>query len=240
MSVWWRRRFLFSKTNITLKTRINLQQTMQKYSNEPLDSQSFTKNFDKFYTRFAPTYNLLVKYLPVWRNWLDYVLPYLQGMRILEVSFGTGYLLTRYADRFQTFGMDYNWLMLKTASENLSQKGYKAELQQADVSFLPYATDSFDTIVNTMAFSGYPDGRQALKEIKRVLKPNGKLVMIDIDYPKDNNWLGIKLTKFWMAGGDIIRDMDKLFKSLGWKYEDKEIGAFGSVHLYIATSVQYE
>jgi len=205
MSVWWRRRFLFSKTNITLKTRINLQQTMQKYSNEPLDSQSFTKNFDKFYTRFAPTYNLLVKYLPVWRNWLD-----------------------------------YNWLMLKTASENLSQKGYKAELQQADVSFLPYATDSFDTIVNTMAFSGYPDGRQALKEIKRVLKPNGKLVIIDIDYPKDNNWLGIKLTNLWMAGGDIIRDMDKLFKSLGWKYEDKEIGAFGSVHLYIATSVQYE
>lgn len=37
-----------------------------------------------------------------------------------------------------------------------------------------------------------------------------------------------------MAGGDIIRDMDELFDKSGWVFEDKEIGRFGSVHLYIA------
>jgi len=184
-------------------------------------------------------YDLLVKYPPVWKNWLRQVTPYIQGTRVLEISFGTGYLLTQYANRFQTFGIDYNRTMAETANKNLLQGGYQAELQQADVNFLPYAMNSFDTIVNTMAFSGYANGRQALAEIKRVLKPDGKLVMIDINYPSNQNWLGTKLTQFWAASGDIIRDMDELFRSAGWEYDDKEIGAFGSIHLYIARNTQH-
>jgi ubiquinone/menaquinone biosynthesis C-methylase UbiE len=98
---------------------------------------------------------------------------------------------------------------------------------------LPYASHSFDTIVNTMAFSGYPDGVAALTEMERVLKPGGRLVMIDVGYPKDRNRLGMALIKFWKTSGDIIRDMGVLFKDLGWKFQDEEIGGFGSVHLYV-------
>ena len=212
-----------------------MKQSSITYSQEPKDDKQFTREFDKFYSSFARTYDLLVKWLPSWRNWLRQVLPHIQGPRVLEVSFGTGYLLTQYADRFQTYGIDYNRTMAGTAKQNLSQKGFKAELQQADVYSLPYATDSFDTLVNTMAFSGYGDGKQALTEMGRVLKPNGRLVMIDIDYPANRNWMGMNMTRFWMASGDIIRDMHKLFQSLDWEYQEKEIGAFGSVHLYIAT-----
>jgi len=229
----------YFKAIVTFKKEKNLKKSMQKYSNEPRDSRSFTQNFDKFYTRFAKTYDVLVRYLPVWRNWLEHVLPYIEGRHILEISFGTGYLLTQYSSQLQVFGIDYNWAMVKTANKHLSEKGQRVEIQQADVNFLPYATDSFDTIVNTMAFSGYADGKNALTEIKRVLKPNGRLVMIDINYPKNNNLLGTKLTQFWMASGDIIRDMNALFKSLDWGHEDKEIGAFGSVHLYVATNAQH-
>jgi ubiquinone/menaquinone biosynthesis C-methylase UbiE len=85
-----------------------------------------------------------------------------------------------------------------------------------------------------MAFSGYPDGVAALTEMGRVLKPDGKLVMIDIEFPKNRNWLGMALTKFWMASGDLIRDMGPLFEESGWKFEEEEIGGFGSVHLYVA------
>ena len=204
------------------------------YSPEPENQKEFIAEFDSFYTRFAGMYDFLVRYLPVWRTWLKRALPHIQGPRVLEVSFGTGYLVSQYADRFQTFGIDYNAAMAQTAKRNLQRNGLTANLQRADVSHLPYAEDSFDTLVNTMAFSGYPDGVAALAEMGRVLKPGGRLIMIDIDYPKDRNRLGMVMTKFWMASGDIIRNMNALFNELGWNFQEEEVGGFGSVHLYVA------
>jgi ubiquinone/menaquinone biosynthesis C-methylase UbiE len=207
------------------------------YSKEPVNQKEFTAEFDSFYTRFAGTYDFLVKFLPVWKNWLKCTLPRIQGPRVLEVSFGTGYLLTQFADRFQTFGIDYNAAMTQAAKRNLQRRKLTANLQQADAAYLPYASHSFDTLINTMAFSGYPDGIAALAEMGRVLKPGGKLVMIDIDYPRNRNRLGMALTKFWMASGDIIRDIGELFEELGWKFQEEEIGGFGSVHLYVAEKI---
>jgi len=204
------------------------------YSGEPADNEDFTTEFDSFYTRFAGLYDFLVKYLPVWKNWLKRTLPYIQGPRVLEVSFGTGYLLTQFADSFQAFGIDYNAAMAQTAKRNLLRNGLSAYLQRADVSYLPYADDSFDTLVNTMAFSGYPDGKAALAEIRRVLKPDGRLIMIDVNYPEDRNRLGMAFVRLWIAGGDIIRDMRGLFAESGWEFQEEEIGGFGSVHLYVA------
>jgi len=211
-----------------------VNEPFHQFSKEPLEPKAFTEQFNTLYTRFARVYDLLVKYLPTWRNWLNQALPHIQGSNVLEISFGTGHLLTQCANRFHVYGIDYNAAMTKTAKTNLEQKGLQAELQQADVYFLPYAENSFDTIVNTMAFSGYADGNQTLAEMKRVLKPNGRLVMVDINYPKDRNWLGANLVRFWMANGDIIRDMNRLFDKSGWSFDDQEIGGFGSVHLYIA------
>jgi len=61
-----------------------------------------------------------------------------------------------------------------------------------------------------------------------------KIVIVDVDYPFDFNRIGVFITKAWIAGGDIVRNMDLLFKQFGFEYTDEEIGGFGSVHLYIA------
>lgn len=212
-----------------------MRQSSPSSSKEPDDPWRYTASFDNFYTRFAPIYDLLIKALPLWRNWLKQVLPHLQGPRILEVSFGTGYLLTQYANRFRVYGIDYNRAMIKTARQNLERDGLPAFLQQADVCHLPYANESLDTIVNTMAFSGYPDGQCALTEMKRVLKPGGSLIMVDIYYPRNRNWLGMALARFWRSTGDILREMGSWFDAMEMKYTVQEIGGFGSVHLYIAT-----
>jgi ubiquinone/menaquinone biosynthesis C-methylase UbiE len=201
---------------------------------EPVDKARYTAQNDKFYTRFARIYDFMVKVSPLWRNWLMYALPYLQGPRILEISFGTGYLLTQYAGSFEVYGIDYNRAMLKTASRNLERNGLQAALQQADVCRLPYANESINTIVNTMAFSGYPDGHRALAEMRRVLKPGGRLVMIDVSYPPNRNWLGMWLARFWRASGDILRDMQALFDAMGMACTQKEIGGLGTVQLYMA------
>jgi ubiquinone/menaquinone biosynthesis C-methylase UbiE len=91
-----------------------------------------------------------------------------------------------------------------------------------------------------MAFTAYPDGQRALAEISRVLKPGGRIVMVDINYPPDGNSAGTLLANAWKAGGDIIRDVPELFERFGYEYTDQEVGGFGSVHLYVGTKSEKE
>lgn len=205
----------------------------RNYSAEPEDPEKYRENFDNFYTRFAGLYDLIVKALPIWKRWLNHALPHIRGPRVLEVSFGTGYLLTRYAGEFETHGIDYNQRMVGTAKRNLAQQNLSAELQQGNVENLPYPDGYFDTVVNTMSFTGYPDGERALSEMKRVLKSGGRLIMIDINYPVNGNWAGMISTRLWQAGGDLIRDIATHLENQGFACQDLEIGGFGSVHLYL-------
>ena len=204
------------------------------YSNEPGDREEFTRKFDRAYTTIAGVYDLAVKVFPIWKSWLKQALPHIRGPKVLEVSFGTGYLLTQYADRFEAHGIDYNEKLLSVASDNLKKQGITAALRVGNVESLPYDDETFDCIVNTMAFTAYPDGIKAMSEFRRVLKVGGRLVLIDIEYPADRNWLGMRMTRFWIALGDIVRDMGALFRQFDFEYTDREIGGFGSVHLYVA------
>ena len=216
-----------------MRGEVQLSQRLA-YSNEPDDKEQFTQKLDRVYTSVARIYDLAVKVFPVWKSWLKQALPHIRGPKVLEVSFGTGYLLTQYADRFETHGIDYNQKMVSVASDNLKKKGMTAELQQGNVESLPYPDETFDCIVNTMAFTAYPDGRKAMSEFRRVLKKGGRLVLIDIDYPADRNWMGMRMIRFWIALGDILRDMGAIFRQFDFEYTDREIGGFGSVHLHVA------
>ena len=208
-----------------------------QYPREPDRPAEYTAGNDRYYTLLARPYDLLVKMLPTWRNWLKKALPYLQGPRILEVSFGTGYLLTQYANRYRVWGAEYNRTMIETTRRNLASQHLHVDIQQADVNYLPYASESFDLVLNTMAFTGYPNGIRAMHELLRVLRPGGRLVILDINFPSDRNWLGMGLARFWHLAGDILRDMDSLFQSAGVPYQEFEVGGVGSVHLYVAEKV---
>ena len=95
----------------------------------------FHGTLDEFYTRTARFYDLGVKLLPVWKTWLKQALPYIQGQRVLEVSFGTGYLLMQYANKFETHGVDINGRMMAVAKRNLENNGTRAVLRQGNVAF---------------------------------------------------------------------------------------------------------
>jgi ubiquinone/menaquinone biosynthesis C-methylase UbiE len=199
------------------------------YSPEPTNNERFTKQFDTFYSRFARVYDWLVKSLPLWQRWIMPAIPYLRGPRVLEVSFGTDYLLTRYARHFETYAIDINRRMAHVAQDNLARSGLAASLLVGDVGALPFVSESFDSVVNTMAFTGYPDARRAMAELRRVLKPGGRLVMVDINYPANANWLGRMVATAWATTGDILRDMHQLLHEYGFAFTDQEIGGFGSV-----------
>jgi ubiquinone/menaquinone biosynthesis C-methylase UbiE len=204
-------------------------------SQEPEDKGKYTEHYNNFYSRFALVYDWLIKALPIWRNWIGVAIPWIRGPKVLEASFGTGYLLTQYAGQFETYGIDFNHRLAQVAKENLRQSDLKASLQVANVESLPFADVTFDTVVNTMALTGYPDGQRALAEITMVLRPGGRFVMVDINYPRNGNKIGTILTKGWKISGDIIRDVPKLLERFGYEYMDQEVGGFGSVHLYVAT-----
>ena len=208
----------------------------RRYSAEPSDPRAYTAANDRLYTRFGHLYDVVVKMSPVWRRWLGYAVTEIRGPRVLEVSFGTGWLLTQYAAQHRTDGIDLNPRLLEVARRNLARAGVHANLRLGTVEALPYPDDTFDTVVNTMSFSGYPDGAVAAAELARVLAPGGRLVLIDISYPRDGNWLGtLVIHRFWKPFGDLIRDTTALLSDAGLVVRDEEIGGWGSVHRYLAT-----
>jgi ubiquinone/menaquinone biosynthesis C-methylase UbiE len=204
------------------------------YSREPENSIEYTKRLDTQYSKYAKIYDVSVKLLPVWKTWIKAVIPHIEGHRVLEASFGTGYLLTQYANNHETYGIDFNNNMIEIAKKNLFRKGIKANLQWANVDKLPFPDNFFDTVVNTMSFSGYPDGKQAMAEFYRVLKVGGKLLIVDIDYPSNRNRFGYWLTRIMESAGDTIKAISKILQDFPFEYTEDEIGGFGSVHLYKA------
>jgi ubiquinone/menaquinone biosynthesis C-methylase UbiE len=207
---------------------------MKRHSLEPADPEAFTATFDRAYTRVATLYDLAVKTVPTWRRWLQHALPHVRGPRVLEVSFGTGYLLTQLDAGLEPYGLDLNAALLERARRNLSRLGLPTRLVRGTVESLPYEDAQFDTVINTMAFSGYPNAAKAMAELSRVLKPDGRLVIVDVGYPQDGSWLGSCVTRLWELAGDIIRDLPPVLAANGLDFSHEEIGGFGSVHLYVA------
>jgi ubiquinone/menaquinone biosynthesis C-methylase UbiE len=204
------------------------------WSDEPEDKVAYSAEFDAFYTRFSHAYDRLVKLLPVWRRWLDSALPWIKGPRVLEVGTGTGYLLTRYAAGCDAYGVDTNAALLAVARENLRQTGLGAKLQRASVEALPFPNGYFETVLSTMAFSGFPDGERALSEMTRVLKEDGRLVLVDVSLPADGNLLGTAVARAFEASGDILRDMESLLGRFGFQVHVEAVGGFGSIQRMVA------
>ncbi len=207
------------------------------YENEPKDPKAYTANFDVTYSRFSRIFDFVAKHTSFYNAWLGPVIPHIRGPRVLEISFGTGWLISRYADHFDTYGIDFNEKLIRIASRNLLAAGINIPLLRANVEALPFRSDTFDTVVNTMAFSGYPRADWAMSEIRRVLKPGARLVLVDAGYPEDGNWLGRAFTRFIAATGDVIRDMNMIFVKHGFEYSHETVGGFGALHLYVAQKI---
>jgi ubiquinone/menaquinone biosynthesis C-methylase UbiE len=205
------------------------------YSKLPEDGDKYNEKMTRFYDIMAFLYDGLMFLFPFWKKWIASVIPYIKGQKVLEVSFGPGYLLKKYAKNYDVWGIDYNQKMVHKTRERLKGMVSADRIIQADVEHLPYPDDAFDTIINTFAFTAYPDGKKALQEMLRVLKPGGSLLLLDVDYPADRNMWGYCLVKIGEWAGDIIKDIEGMLKQMRVTYLVKTIGGFGSVRLYVIT-----
>ena len=108
--------------------------------------------------------------------------------KYLEIGFGSGLFIKKYACRVSRIaGLDYSEDMIKLASslnKDLITSG-KAEFIQGNVSSLPWNENEFSVVVGIETFFFWPKPEAALKEIFRVLVPNGRLVL-EMAYNKDD------------------------------------------------------
>jgi ubiquinone/menaquinone biosynthesis C-methylase UbiE len=98
---------------------------------------------------------------------------------VLEVAVGTGLNLEAYPDDITLTGIDWSDAMLDIARDRSSQLGRTATLQQPDAHELPFDDASFDTVVCTFGLCAIPDHIRAITEMTRVLRPGGRLILVD-------------------------------------------------------------
>jgi ubiquinone/menaquinone biosynthesis C-methylase UbiE len=97
----------------------------------------------------------------------------------LEVAVGTGLNLQHYPAGVRLAGLDLSTDMLALARKRAAELGRTVELREGDAQELPFADSSFDTVVCTYSLCNVPDEARTVSEMKRVLKPGGRLILVD-------------------------------------------------------------
>src|SRR3712207_4704116 len=111
---------------------------------------------------------------------------------VLEVAVGTGRNFDFYPDDVRLTGIELSSEMLAIARCRAAEVGLQAELRQGDAQALPFPHASFDTVVCTFSLCSIPDDRRAVVEMKRVLRPGGRLLLIDHVPSTTRLWRGIQ------------------------------------------------
>lgn len=97
----------------------------------------------------------------------------------LEVAVGTGLNLPLYGSSVSLTGIDLSPEMLAIARARASELDRDVRLEEGDAHALAFPDSSFDTVVSTYSLCNIPDPHVAVGEMKRVLRPSGKLILVD-------------------------------------------------------------
>lgn len=164
------------------------------------------------------------------------------GARVLEIAPGPGYFAIALAKlgNFQITGLDVSETFVEIARNNAKEAGVTIDFQQGNASRLPFADKTFGLIMCRAAFKNFSEPVEALKEMRRVLRPGGNAVIIDLrrDTPQAEinkhidamnlNAVNRVMTKwsfrFMLLKRAYTREMfEKMIAESGWqKFEIKD------------------
>jgi Methylase involved in ubiquinone/menaquinone biosynthesis len=136
------------------------------------------QRIQKRYNRVSGIYDSMDKMIR--ESWRRELLANVHG-HVLEVGIGTGANLPFYPEGREVTGIDFSRGMLDQAKKKLEQNPAKAQIHlvEGDIQSLPFPDSSFDDIVSTCVFCSVPDPVRGLKELGRVCKPNGRILMLE-------------------------------------------------------------
>ena len=98
---------------------------------------------------------------------------------VLEIGVGTGRNLLFYPDDIALTGIDLAPAMLEQARARAAALGIDADLRLGDAQALAFPDNRFDTVVMTLVLSAVPALRRSIAEAQRVLRPGGRLLVLD-------------------------------------------------------------
>jgi len=133
------------------------------------------------YDRLAPYFDELEGLLEgaFFKQWRQTLWQQATGPDILEVGVGTGKNFPFYPPDARITAIDFSEKMLQRAMEKKQRDGVKVDLFLQDVESLPYADNSFDTVIATFVFCSVPHPKKGLLELYRVCKPGGQVLLLE-------------------------------------------------------------
>jgi len=134
----------------------------------------------KKYNRIAGIYDLFESPMELMalKKWRITLMEQLRG-KVLEVGVGTGKNIEYYPEGLYITAIDFSTKMLEKAKKKAKVLNKKVESLNMDIQKMDFHDSTFDIVFSTCVFCSVPDPIAGLKEMRRVCKPNGKIIMIE-------------------------------------------------------------
>ncbi len=150
--------------------------------------------------------------------------------QVLEIGIGSGLNLPYYSARTERLiGLDPSPKLLAMTRKAAQRASVPVELIENSAAAIPLYNRSIDTVVTTWTMCSIPDAQRALGEIRRVLRPGGRLLFVEHGRSPDpgvRRWQD-RLTPVWrrVSGGcHLNRAISELIESAGFRIERIETG----------------
>jgi phosphatidylethanolamine/phosphatidyl-N-methylethanolamine N-methyltransferase len=136
---------------------------------------------ERLYSRLSSHYDLFFDkvFQPGRREALN-AMELKPGERVLEIGVGTGLVLPMYPKTAEVVGIDLSEGMLEEARQRIVELGLRhASVLRMDAASLDFEDESFDAILAPYVISVVTDPRKVLREMKRVCRPGGRVVIVN-------------------------------------------------------------
>lgn len=156
------------------------------------------------------------------------IVPLAQG-KVFELGVGGG-LNQPFYDRERVTGfaaIDPSPALLDDARKAAQEKGWEVDIREGKGEAIPFEDDSFDTAVCTYTMCSVDDQAQVLKEMRRILKPGGKLLFLEhgrAPEPKVVKWQR-RIEPVWkrlMGNCHLTREVSSAVKAHGFAVQDED------------------
>lgn len=161
---------------------------------------------------------------------------------VLEIGGGTGSNLPYYGPAVTSLTIsEPEAPMLRRLEKKVREQGSTTRVVRAPAEDLPFPDGSFDTVVSTLVLCGVADQPRALREIRRVLRPGGRLVFIEhvrSEDPKLARWQDRlnRLNRF-VAGCECNRATLETIRREGFEVENLETTTLNKVPKFVRPAI---